>query len=158
MILAVDVHYSDIAQVGAVWFEDWTSTKPTYSLRFPMPIPGKYESGSFYKRELPCILAARAHHAATLIIIDGYVRLGPHRPGLGFYVYQETLLPVVGVAKNRFLGAEAVEVRRHSKKPLFVTSVGVSQEEAVEGVLRMAGSYRIPDLLKRVDRIARFGL
>lgn len=90
-------------------------------------------------------------------IIDGFVQLN-ERPGLGqhFYEQLERRVPVVGVAKTPFAGAAPVEVLRgHSKTPLYVTSIGMDPESAADHVRKMHGQYRIPTLLKRVDRLAR---
>jgi deoxyribonuclease V len=93
----------------------------------------------------------------TLVVIDGYVDLDPlGQPGLGAHLHAETGLPVVGVAKSAFRTAtHARQVRRGtSKRPLFVTAVGVPIEEAAGMVAEMAGPHRIPDALRRVDRLA----
>ena len=39
--------------------------------------------------------------------------------------------------------------------PLFVTAKGVEQDVAKDMVQRMAGPYRIPDLVKLADKYAR---
>jgi len=63
---------------------------------------------------------------------------------------------VVGVAKTRFAGAEALEVcRGASASPLFVTAAGVASDVAANDVRRMHGDYRVPTLLRRVDTLAR---
>jgi deoxyribonuclease V len=95
-----------------------------------------------------------------LVVIGGYVWLeGEFMPGLGAHLYDalEGMIPVVGVAKTRFRGADAVcEVRRGtSGRPLFVTAVGVLVELAAEQVRSMHGDHRIPTLLTRVDRLCR---
>jgi deoxyribonuclease V len=91
--------------------------------------------------------------------VDGYVWLGPGEKGLGAHLFDalEGRTPVVGVAKNPFYSAtEAVEVRRGgSERPLYTTSVGMPVEQAAAGVRSMAGPYRLPEMLKRVDRLCR---
>jgi deoxyribonuclease V len=66
-------------------------------------------------------------------------------------------VPIVGVAKTAFRGdTGAAEVLRgESAKALLVSAAGMSLDEAVDGVRRMAGEHRIPTLLKRVDHLAR---
>jgi deoxyribonuclease V len=61
------------------------------------------------------------------------------------------------VAKSAFRTAEhAVAVRRGTAvKPLYVTAAGMPLPRAGELVARMAGLYRLPDALRRVDRLAR---
>lgn len=65
--------------------------------------------------------------------------------------------PVIGVAKTRFAGAEddAPVYRGKSERPLYVTSVGIDLGEAARIVKNMGGSHRIPDVLKRADRLTR---
>lgn len=42
-----------------------------------------YQPGEFYRRELPCLLAVLAcGPVAEVIVVDGYVWLGPERAGL----------------------------------------------------------------------------
>jgi deoxyribonuclease V len=93
-------------------------------------------------------------------VIDGYVDLDRQgRPGLGAHLYKEIGVPVIGVAKSAFRTAEhAVAVRRGTAvKPLYVTAAGIPVDRAAELVARMAGPYRLPDALRRVDRLARTG-
>jgi deoxyribonuclease V len=118
-----------------------------------------YRSGQFFLRELPplrAVLADVGH--PSLVVIDGYVDLDPHGlPGLGSYVHQEFTVPVVGVAKTSYRTAShAVPVLRGaSARPLFVTAAGVPLPEAAGMVRQMAGRFRLPDALRRVDALAR---
>jgi deoxyribonuclease V len=120
-----------------------------------------YEPGQFFRRELPCLLSVlRKLPPVEVVIIDGYVWLGgSDMPGLGAHLYQALggRTAVIGVAKTIFKGAEAVcEVfRGKSKRPLFITVAGMSQECAAEHVRSMHGPYRIPTLLKRVDELSK---
>jgi len=95
-----------------------------------------------------------------VVVVDGYVWLdGASVAGLGAHLYQALAgkVAVIGVAKTRFAGAgAAVEViRRRSTRPLFITAVGMSAQEAAEHVLSMRGPNRIPVLLRRVDSLCR---
>jgi deoxyribonuclease V len=108
------------------------------------------------------VLAAleRPPSILDLVIVDGYVWLGPDRGGLGFHLHEALgrQVPVVGVAKTRFAGDSTTAVpvlRGQSQRPLFVTSVGIPVVEAAERIRRMHGSFRIPTLLKEVDRLCR---
>ncbi|HEX7868125.1 MAG TPA: hypothetical protein VF555_24410 [Variovorax sp.] len=40
----------------------------------------------------------------------------------------------------------------------FVTAAGMTSDEAKRRVLSMAGKYRLPDMLKHVDGVARRGV
>lgn len=95
-----------------------------------------------------------------LYIIDAYCYLSDDRsPGLGVYLYKalNEKVPVVGVAKNKFKNTHIAEVvfRGRSKKPLYVTSIGISQVQAASNIAVMAGKFRISTLLKIADQKAR---
>lgn len=164
MFVAFDVQYVETrAAAAAVLFEGWTSITATDEVLTTVEDVAPYVPGSFYLRELPCLLAAlriveARHGQPALLFVDGYVNLEPGHPGLGRRLHDATGIPVVGVAKTRFHQAEAVEVTRGaSKAPLFVTAVGCEVAIAAQGVLRMSGPYRIPTLLQQVDHLARKG-
>jgi deoxyribonuclease V len=118
-----------------------------------------YQPGSFYKRELPPLRAVLAGlHDVGLLVIDGYVDLDPAgRPGLGAHVHEEFGIPVIGVAKTRFAAAtHAVPVLRGTAaRPLYVTAAGLPAADAADLVRAMAGKFRLPGALRRVDALAR---
>lgn len=111
------------------------------------------------RRELPALRAVLTGAGRLdLLVVDGYVDLDPHgRPGLGAHLHAESGVPVIGVAKTRFRGAtHAIEVHRgNASRPLYVTAAGIPTGKAAELVRRMAGPYRLPDALRRVDVISR---
>jgi len=121
----------------------------------------EYVSGSFYKRELPCILGLyeNINEDINLIIIDGYVFLAKNRKGLGYYLYEAIngKIPVIGVAKTRFNTCiDYGEIYRgESKRPLYITSVGINLKHSCALVKNLNGKYRIPDLFKKVDQLTR---
>lgn len=118
-----------------------------------------YQPGAFYLRELPCLRALLdGMDGLALLVVDGYVDLDPAgKPGLGMRAHLEFGVPVIGVAKTPFSTAtHAVPVvRGNAIRPLYVTSVGLPVTEAAETVRTMAGPYRLPDALRRVDALAR---
>lgn len=159
LIMAVDAQYDDAAgaaRVGALWFDGWTDPQPAHAIALEVSGVAPYQPGRFFLRELPCIEQALDRGPATrCVVVDGYVDLGPDRPGLGRYVHRQRGLPVVGVAKTWFRAADAVEVLRgQSSRPLFVTATG-SATEAAAAIRAMHGPHRIPTLLKWVDQLAR---
>ena len=160
-LAALDVQYFDsYAQAACVVASDWTAQAPDGEWTAIHESPSDYEPGSFFKRELPPLLKVLSQLPVLprLLIVDGYVWLDEGRPGLGYHLHQalaEQSL-VVGVAKTAFAGNwAAVEIRRHGTRPLYVTSIGMPVEEAASHVLQMAGSFRIPDLLRRTDQLAK---
>lgn len=160
-IAALDVDYRpDAAVTACVLFETWSEEHVLESYTVTSPAAAEYAPGAFYMRELPCLLAALARCPAppSTIVIDGHVWLGPDRPGLGAHLHRALgeATPVVGVAKNPFRGAPAREVLRgDSRRPLFVTAIGMSADEAAAHVQAMHGPHRVPTLLRRVDQLCR---
>jgi deoxyribonuclease V len=166
LLLCLDVDYRDRGAVAAgVLFEGWSSAAALRELIAPLPEVNPYVPGSFFLRELPCLLAVLAllepseTSALEALLIDGYVWLdGAGRKGLGAHLFDhlQGRLPVVGVAKTSFAGAAALPLLRgHSKRPLWITSAGIDPEVAAEHVTAMLGPLRIPLLLQRVDRLCR---
>jgi deoxyribonuclease V len=119
----------------------------------------EYRPGRFFERELPAIGAVLTGQSGLgLVVVDGYVDLDPDgRPGMGAHLHSALEVPVIGVAKTRFRAAtHAIEVvRGGATRPLYVTAVGVQRDRAAAIVREMAGPYRIPDALRRVDALSR---
>jgi len=160
---AVDVGYAgDGALAAAVLFSEWEQAEAEGAHTAQIRKVAPYEPGQFYLRELPCILAVlqKLRSLPDLILVDGYVWLDPQwRPGLGARLHHalRRRCAVVGVAKSRFfIGSNVAELTRgRSRRPLFVTSIGVDLQQAARGVGRMHGNHRIPTLLGVADRLSR---
>ena len=163
MIAILDVDYRDAgAAAAAVLAHDWADPAPAAEVVAHIPAVAEYVPGEFFRRELPCLLNVldRCPTPPDLVVVDGYVWLGPDRPGLGARLHEALggSIPVVGVGKTCFLSAQAVSVpilRGGSKQPLWVTAAGVDPAAAAESVRGMHGPYRLPTLIGRVDRLAR---
>lgn len=161
MILACDVDYRETEAVAAgVWFCGWSASQAETEVVATFGEVAPYQPGEFFRRELPCLLGVLARGpAADVVVVDGYVWLGPGRAGLGAYLHAalDGRVVVVGVAKTRFAGAtDTVRVcRGNSRAPLYVTAAGVSAAEAAGWVAGMHGPYRLPTMLKQADQLAR---
>ena len=162
MIVCLDVQYAlSSANAAALLFAAWTDAIAARVTTLTVSPIQPYESGAFYKRELPCLLAILETIPAPLeaIVIDGFVYLDQHKqPGLGARLYEALggQIPVIGVAKTVFNGAPSVAVLRgQSKRALFVSSIGTDLTAAASDIARMHGAHRIPTLLKAVDAAAR---
>lgn len=162
MKVAIDVHYrTTFAKAVSIEFEDWKAEQPTLINEVILPEVSPYIPGQFYKRELPCILKVLELtnlSKVDTIIIDGYVTLDDKgKPGLGRYLYEhlQQSIPIIGIAKRPFKdNAQYVKkiFRGESKQPLYITSIGVELTEVAKKIQEMSGKFRIPTLLKILDK------
>jgi len=165
MILAFDTYYfENKARTIAIEFENWTDEVPKKVHQFTTEDIAEYESGQFYKRELPCILDVLKPldlSKIDIIVVDGFVYLDDDKKlGLGGYLYEalNKQIPIIGVAKNSFATINNLQrslMRGESKKPLHITAVGMDLDFATECIKNMHGDYRFPTLLKLVDGYSR---
>lgn len=175
MICVVDVGYRpgtdgrDLAKVGVVGLSDWTDKESTASTSLEAGEVAPYQPGELWRRELAPVLAGVNWLIAEagpvdVVVVDANVRLDQSgRNGLGWYVQDRLATSgsgqvpiVVGVAKTRFQGLDAVEVLRgDSQTPLFVTAVGEDEEVAADWIRSMAGPFRKPAMLTLADQLSR---
>lgn len=157
-IACLDVQYEDDRSTVAtvVWREgiEWYG-----SHRLPPAAP--YEPGRFYLRELPCLLEMIGiipeRCRPDLYLIDGFVETAPGVAGLGLHLYRALSppVPVIGVGKTKFVTAPSIEVSRFGRAPIFVSAVGIEAETAGDMIRSLPGEYRIPDLIRWTDQLAR---
>lgn len=161
VIVALDVDYREdrvvTACVGfAAWADAAASFEKTQVSMFP---PAEYEPGSFYKRELPYLLAILDGLVPDIVVVDGFVTLDSGAKGLGAHLRDalDAKPTVIGVAKRPWRGGVAgVPIERgDSKAPLHITASGIEVGDAAKHIAAMHGPHRTPTLLKRVDRLAR---
>jgi deoxyribonuclease V len=155
-------HDDNTATAAGILFSDWQSTEIEQIVIKQLDNIECYQPGSFYKRELPCILSLldEVKQELEMIIIDGYITLGTSKkPGLGMHLYESLnkSTPVIGIAKNEFTDTpkECRLYRGNSKTPLYISSIGIPLSAAKSLVAKMHGKYRIPTLLKKVDQLSR---
>lgn len=95
------------------------------------------------------------------ILVDGHVYIdNQKRDGLGAHLYKELneKIPIIGVAKTSFQSnMETVKsiCRGESTKPLFILVIGTDLMKSVDNIRNMKGEYRIPTILKELDRITK---
>jgi deoxyribonuclease V len=185
MIAALDVQYDEahnVARTGLVLFSSWTDPTPDDEQVRTQQGFAEYVPGQFYKRELPCLLPLLEPliEQLSVVVVDGFVDLAPaddgaiaplnrsseaddaekSRAGLGRHLHWalKEKVDVVGVAKSPFLRHEKAPgrpvLRGRSKRPLWVTATYDVNRAALQ-VRNMAGPDRLPDLLRRVDHLAR---
>jgi deoxyribonuclease V len=162
MLVAVDVCYTHVtAHAAAVVFADWYASEPFAQYTLRVPVAQGYVPGRFYRRELGPLAAVleQVRQPLECVIVDGYATFGPDRPALGQYLFDRLggKVAVVGVAKRKFHPAQGdiAVVRGSSRRPLYITSIGIPVETAAQAVARMHGRNRIPTLLKLADRLSR---
>jgi len=91
-LFAVDVDYrNEHAYAAGILFHAWTDPAPSQIYKAKISNVEEYQSGQFYKRELPCIvrLVVQLDGLPDCIVVDGHVFLDENnRPGLGYHLYQ----------------------------------------------------------------------
>lgn len=162
MKLAFDTYYfEDKAKTVCVAFKDWKDAQPMSTSSEIVNGIAEYEPGSFYKRELPCILSLLKQidlQEVDCIIVDSFVQLDDHgKLGLGGKLYEKLNkeIPVIGVAKSGYhsikLNTKEL-LRGTSQKPLYISSIGIELTVAHDLIHSMHGDYRMPTLLQLLDQ------
>lgn len=165
MILAFDTYYYDgKAKTICLEFQQWNQSTDFKVHTEIIDNVAEYIPGEFYKRELPCILSLLNKidlKKVEVIIVDGFVYLDDEKKyGLGGHLYEKLnqKIPIIGVAKTNFASIEKDKrslLRGDSQKPLYVTGIGIELEDAFQKVESMAGEFRMPTLLKEMDRLTK---
>ncbi len=167
LFLILDVHYQvegtvTNAYVAAIRFSGIQKNKILNEYNIMVSNVTSYESGQFYKREMPCLIALinQISDPFDIIIIDGYVYLdGLAQSGMGKYLYDnlKSKKPIIGIAKNKFNGInEEYEVYRgKSKHPLYVTTEDYDLNDAKLLIKNLEGEFRIPSIIQKVDKLSR---
>lgn len=180
--LATDTYYyKDRAKTVGVIFNSWEDSEPAEVIHSWLSDTeyGPYIPGEFYKRELPCIINLFKTNNIDLkdydtIILDGLARLpGSSEEGLGIHLEDkiQELWPdldfydrpaIMGIAKTKFGDVEndkgtSVVLRGTAKTPLYVNTTWhmLSSSEAADNLKKMHGDYRIPTLLKILDKATK---
>lgn len=165
MILAFDAYYYDgKAKTVCLEFTEWNQSDNFKIHTEIIENVEEYIPGEFYRRELPCIMSLLNQFDLKnikYIVVDGFVYLDDEKKyGLGGYLYEKLNkeIPIIGVAKTNFASIEKEKrtlLRGDSKKPLFVTAIGIELDDAFRKVESMAGEFRMPTLLKEMDRLTK---
>lgn len=165
MILAFDTYYFDgKAKTVCLEFQEWNQSTDFKIHTEIIDNVAEYIPGEFYKRELPCILSLLNQidlKKVEAIVVDGFVYLDDEKKyGLGGHLYEKLNqeIPIIGVAKTNFASIEKDKrslFRGDSQKPLYVTAIGIELDDAFQKVESMAGEFRMPTLLKEMDRLTK---
>lgn len=178
MILLLDVHYDEVnnsAHIAGIITDDWISDKIISIYEIDKNgIDCAYIPGQFYKREMPCLielwnsLSEYDKSNIDTIIVDGFYDIWNGSKGLGHH-FKDWLTAngynkeVVGIAKNpcretnKFtLPVYRTEESKTSKCRSALWVNGSKMENDYQSkVLSMHGKYRIPTLIKAVDKLSR---
>ena len=165
MILAFDTYYYEgKAKTICLEFQEWNQSTDFKIHTEIIDNVAEYIPGEFYKRELPCILSLLDQidlKKVEAIVVDGFVYLDDEKKyGLGGHLYEKLNqeIPIIGVAKTNFASIEKNKrslLRGDSQKPLYVTAIGIELDDAFQKVESMAGEFRMPTLLKEMDRLTK---
>lgn len=164
MVAAFDIHYDRKPIKGVAVLFDWSDKTPQQSISHYFDRVEEYESGAFFKRELPCIIKLLENlqlEQIDTIIVDGSVWVNDDKKkGLGAYVFDhlQGKIPVIGVSKNQLKDCNILckpILRGKSQKHLWVSAIGLPLEQAAEKIKNMQGEFRIPEVLKKLDRLTR---
>lgn len=165
MILAFDTYYFDNkAKTVCLEFSEYNQKENFKVHTEIIENVEEYIPGEFYKRELPCIMSVLNQinlENIEVIIVDGFVYLDDEKKyGLGGHLYEKLnrQIPIIGVAKTNFASIEKDKkalYRGDSIKPLYITSIGIDLEEAFKKIESMHGEFRMPTLLKELDRLTK---
>jgi deoxyribonuclease V len=166
MILALDVHYKAAGAKAVGVLFNWQDALPEEVIIEYINEVDEYIPGEFYKRELPCLLKIIEEtnlDNIDAIVIDGYVYIDNDMNfGLGGRLWEalEKRVPVIGVAKTSFFKNKDTvrELKRGiSNSPLYISSIGMELDACVNFIKNMKGDYRMPDILKLLDKKTKEG-
>lgn len=165
MILAIDsYYYSDIdCYTVGISFDTWEQSTPTCIRSCHTSGFSPYVPGEFYKRELPGILGIIQLFDTNpdIIVVDSFITLedmdGNIKEGLGAHLLDSLNYSpiIVGVAKSMYCRCNEISLplrRGNAINPIWIQGLGCTNEEALSFISRMHGVYRIPDLLKLLDK------
>lgn len=166
MVLAIDVKYNDeelnAKAVGLIF--NWLDEAYSNCIVKNLSNIYNYIPSKFYLRELPCIMSILDEidiSKLEAVIVDSHVYISNNQDfGLGAHLYHNInrLVPVIGVAKTEFrtnLETVCKVYRGNSIKPLYVSSIGMETTKAAELIKQLHGNFRIPTILKEVDRLTK---
>jgi len=159
-IVLTDVYYSPTkVQAAGLVISSWQADTATEEYIYQSPTAQDYVAGEFYQRELPHLLQLLALiKDVDCVVVDAHVWLQANQPGCGHYLWEQLgkKIPVIGVAKNAFhQGVAKPLLRGTSKKPLYISAVGIEVDAVIPLIASMHGDFRIPALLRQVDQLSR---
>lgn len=181
LVAGLDIAFADSGRttIAAAVLVRLPSLETIAEARATLPTRFPYVPGLLSFRELPAGIEAieRLPEAPEAVLCDGQGYAHPRRFGLACHLGLALDLPTIGVAKSRLIGAHdepgpargdwtplldrgetigAVLRTRAGVKPLYVsTGHRVTLASASALTLRATGRYRLPEPLRRADRLSK---
>jgi deoxyribonuclease V len=179
LIAGVDAAFSEGRVFAAACLYAYPSLEPVEDALASNDLEFPYVPGFLTFREGPALLAALGalDRAPDLTLLDGQGIAHPRRLGIASHIGVLLGAPTIGCAKSRLVGefrepgrerggcsrlrfdgrtVGAVVRTRTGVRPLFVSPGHlVDIPDAIEIVLRTTAGLRIPEPLRRADRLSR---
>lgn len=178
-VLGVDVAYLKATgeSVAAALLLSYPELAPIEQSVVRVPTPFPYVPGLLSFREAPAMLEAcgRLRERPDLVFVDGHGQAHPRRFGIASHLGLWLKLPTVGIGKSRLCGEHRepaakrgsntrlladgetigrVLRTRDGVKPIYVSiGYGLRLEECVRWTLAVTPRYRIPEPIRRADRL-----
>lgn len=145
------------------------------------PVRFPYVPGLLSFREIPALITALelVESSPDLLLVDGHGYAHPRRMGIACHLGLLSGIPTIGCAKSRLCGeanepmgtrGSVVPLIDHDEtvgsvvrtkddvKPLFASSGHlIGLEAAVDWVLRLAPTHRVPEPARIADRLSKNG-
>ena len=178
-VAGIDTHYDGSWAAAAVVSMDLASMETVEFATAKKLARYPYIPGLLSFREGPAILSAlkKLKSLPDLLIFDGQGIAHPRRFGIASHIGFLVDIPSIGCAKTRLTGEHSepdaakgsfaylvdqgesigAAVRtRHNVKPVYV-SVGhrMNLKNSILLILRCCGQYRLPEPIRRADKLAR---
>ena len=180
-VAGIDTHFHKAWAFAAVVNLDIVRLETVEIATAKKRVGYSYIPGLLSFREGPVILAAlkKLKAAPDLLIFDGQGIAHPRRFGIACHIGLLVDVPTIGCAKTRFIGQHlepgsvkgsftllkdrdvtigAAVRTRNGVKPVYV-SIGhrINLKDSINIILQCCDKYRLPEPLRRADKLAREG-
>jgi deoxyribonuclease V len=178
-VAGIDAAFKEDKTIAAVSVFDYGSLLCIGEFHHVQETAFPYIPGYLSFREGPAILAAlrKMTPPPDLLLFDGQGIAHPRRAGIASHIGVLLEIPAIGCAKSRLIGTYrepphekgswspllhhdetigAVLVTRSGCKPLFISPGHlITLHEAIEVVLHLAPSFRLPEPIRAADSLAK---
>ena len=179
LVAGVDAAFLEDAAVGAACLLTFPALEPVAERRAVVEMPLPYRPGYLSFREGHALAEAilALPERPDIVLVDGQGVAHPKRLGLASFLGVILGLPTVGCAKSRLIGDHedpapqrgawtllrdkgetvgAVLRTRAGVRPVYVSPGHLTDlEQAIEFTLACCRNFRIPEPLRRADRLSK---